>query len=107
MKATSRPTWHYLYYVLAVFDVLTVLLSLYLSRQLMHIYKGSVTVNQRWARRLSAYTHLGQLAMAVNSPENDLFDSHDVPMEEARMLAALENFTKRRWRRTRRGRGNS
>ncbi len=89
----SPPRWHYLYYVLAAFDVLTVLLTLYLSLRIMHIYTASVAVNQIWARRLDAYSHLGQLAIAVNAPGNDVFDTHDVPGESAKLYEALRIFT--------------
>ncbi len=93
MDTHSSPRWHYLYYLLAAFDVLTVLLTLYLSLRIMHIYTASVAVNQIWAQRLDAYSHLGQLAIAVNAPGNDVFDTHDVPKESARLYEALRLFT--------------
>lgn len=93
MRTPAQPRWQYLYYVLAAFDVLTVLMSLYLSIQLMLIYRRSVAVNQQWAQRLTAYAKLGQFAMAVNAPGNEVFSSHDVELEQGNMLAALRDFT--------------
>jgi signal transduction histidine kinase len=92
METNASPRWHYLYYMLAAFDVATVLLTLYLSLRIMHIYTESVAVNQIWARRLDAYSHLGQLAIAVNAPGNDVFDTHNVTRELAKLHEALRSF---------------
>lgn len=89
----KRPKWHYIYFLLAAFDLLTVSASLYLNHRLMLIYTASVTVNQEWAVRLGRYATLSQLAGAVNAPGNDVFDSHDVPGESARLHSALAQFT--------------
>jgi predicted signal transduction protein with EAL and GGDEF domain len=45
-----------------------------------------------WARRIAQYSELGELAALVNAPGNDVFDSHDVPAERARMRSALAAF---------------
>ena len=90
-----RPKWHYLYFALAAFDVFTVCGGLYLSHSIMRIYTGSVEVNQTWAERVLAYSHLGELAAKVNAPGNDVFDSHDVEAEMRRMEAALVVFNAR------------
>jgi two-component system, NtrC family, sensor kinase len=87
-----RPKWHYLYYLLAAFDLLTISASLYLNHQITNIYAQSVKVNQDWATRLSHYSELGQLAAAVNSPGNDVFDSHNVGVESKRLKTSLHYF---------------
>lgn len=92
-RPSKRPKWHYVYFLLAAFDLLTVSASLYLSHRLMDIYTNSVTVNQEWAGRLGQYATLSQLAGAVNAPGNDVFDSHDVVGESARLHVALVQFT--------------
>jgi signal transduction histidine kinase len=90
----SRPRWHYLYYALAAFDMITITLCLALSHQGMTIYTHSVTINQVWAQRLQEYAELGRLAIAVNAPGNDVFDSHDGARETDRLHAALREFIK-------------
>lgn len=84
-----------LYFLLAAFDVLTVSASLYLNHRIMSIYVGSVAANQEWATRMEHYAALAGLAAEVNAPGNDVFDSHDVPAESARMDSALAAFRKR------------
>jgi signal transduction histidine kinase len=92
VKRVGWPKWHYLYFVLAAFDVFTVCAGLYLTHSIMSIYSRSVEVNQTWAERVLAYSHLGELAAAVNAPGNDVFDSDDVETENARMRAAMQAF---------------
>jgi PAS domain S-box-containing protein len=91
-RPTARPKWHLLYYLLACFDLVTVSASLYLNHRIMNIYTTSVAVNQQWAERLGRYADLSRLAGAVNAPGNDVFDSHDVPGESARMQEARQVF---------------
>ena len=88
----GAPRWHLVYLALAAFDLLTVLISLSLSHNLMSMYTHSVQVNTEWAQRVSAIGHLGDLAQAVNAPGNDVFDSKDVPTERTRRDVALSAF---------------
>ena len=92
VHARSRPAWYWLYFLLAVLDVITVLVSLGLNHRLMEIYAESVAVNQQWAERLSRYADLASVAGEVNAPGNDVFDSRDVPKEAARLNKALAVF---------------
>ena len=88
----SKPKWHLVYYLLAVFDVLTVTTSLYLNHRLMDIYATSVQVNKVWAERLQTYSELAQRAGEVNAPGNDVFDSRNVKLETQRLNARLSHF---------------
>lgn len=96
MKATAsqprRPRWHLVYYLLAAFDIVTVSGSLYLNHQIMAIYSGSVDVNQQWATRLAGFSTLGHLAISVNAPGNDVFDTREVDGELAKRDSALRTF---------------
>ena len=92
VHARSRPAWYWLYFLLAVLDVITVLVSLGLNHRLMEIYAESVAVNQQWAERLSRYADLASVVGEVNAPGNDVFDSRDVPKEAARLNKALAVF---------------
>ena len=91
-RRTSSPRWYRVYYLLAAFDVLIVLLGLSINHQVVKIYDHSVEVNQEWVKRLNGYAALGPLAGAVNAPGNDVFDTQDVDAESLRMQAALRAF---------------
>ena len=90
-----RPRWHRLYYLLAAFDLFTVILSLVLNHQTRGVFARSVEVNQIWGQRLADYSELGQLAAAVDAPGNDIFDSLDLETETARFRTALERYEQR------------
>ncbi|TME39526.1 MAG: PAS domain S-box protein [Chloroflexi bacterium] len=94
-RRSSRPKWHRLYYLLAAFDLITVVLSLGLNHQTRNTFAGSVAVNQVWSQRLADYSELGQLAGAVDAPGNDIFDSLDLDYETARFRAALQRYDDR------------
>jgi signal transduction histidine kinase/DNA-binding response OmpR family regulator len=89
---SSRPRWHLIYLLLAVFDIFTVGLGLYMNHHLVTLFNESVDQNRLWAEQLQQYTELGRMASAVDAPGNDVFDNHDVPMESARMKIAMERF---------------
>src|ERR687887_665122 len=88
-RRAVRPTWLLIYYLLAAFTLLTIVMSLYLSHHLMDVYGRSVEVNQEWARRLGEYAELGQLVALINTPAYAVFESHDVDTESARMHMLL------------------
>src|SRR5207245_2504141 len=89
LSRSARPKWHRLYYVLAAFDVMTVVLSLSLSHEIRGIFARSVAINQSWGQRLAEYSELGELAQAVDAPGNDVFDTLDVERESAKEQTAL------------------
>jgi signal transduction histidine kinase/ActR/RegA family two-component response regulator len=90
--APRHARWYLLYYVLAALDIATVLACLALNQVIMHIYTDSVAVNELWQKREESYAGLSLLACEVNAPGNDVFDSHDVPRESARLADALGAF---------------
>ncbi len=91
----ARPTWLFIYYLLAAFTLVTVVMSLYLSHHLMGIYRRSVEVNQGWAERLGEYAELGQAAAMANAPANAVFETYEVETEAARMHMLLRLFEAR------------
>ena len=91
-KNTSSPKWHRVYYLLAAFDVVIVLLTLVLNYQILHIYERSAKASQQWTERRNDMDELGKLACAVNAPGNNVFDSHDVAAESGAMNTALKVF---------------
>ncbi|MBC7932629.1 MAG: PAS domain S-box protein [Rubrivivax sp.] len=94
-KTRRSPKWHRVYYLLAAFDVLIVLLGMFLNHQIVGVYNRSVVVNQEWVGRLTDYSDLGKLAGAVNAPGNNVFDTHDVAGESPKMREALRAFDER------------
>jgi PAS domain S-box-containing protein len=69
----SRPRWHLVYYLLAAFDVLAVLMGLYLTHQIMGIYGRSIEVNKKWVELLRDLAELDEAVAALNGPGNDIF----------------------------------
>jgi len=73
--APARIKWHYAYYMLAAFDMLTISLiklfafefSLFLNHQIMSIYEDSVLLNQDWAEKSNNFTQLGELGIEEKS----------------------------------------
>ncbi|AOE83993.1 putative bifunctional diguanylate cyclase/phosphodiesterase [Pseudomonas sp. TCU-HL1] len=89
----SRPArWHRMYFFLAGFDVLVVVLSVLLNHLIVDTYHRSIKANQSWVLQLSSYSTLGSLASAVNAPGNNVFDTHDVEAEHRNMSEALRAF---------------
>ena len=86
------PKWHIIYYALAAFDILAVSSSLYLSHEIMGIYRGSVKENHVWAERVSALTKLGGMAQETNAPGNDVFDTKAVEKERNARNKGLISF---------------
>jgi PAS domain S-box-containing protein len=91
-QRVKPPKWRYVYFLLAAFDLVTVSAGLYLNHRIMAIYTASVEVNRVWAERISAYSHLGELAGDVDAPGNDVFDTRDVKKEFVRMGGAVSAF---------------
>jgi two-component system, NtrC family, sensor kinase len=90
----SVARWQYVYYALAVFNVLTVSGSLYLNHRVMDIYTTSIQTNHQWAERLEGYSSFTQLLADLNAPGNDIFESYDVNLESKKLEAALIQFQK-------------
>src|SRR5690606_13256174 len=80
--------WHRMYFFLAGFDVLVVVLSVLLNHLIVDTYHRSIKANQSWVQQLSSYSTLGSLASDVNAPGNNVFDTHDVESESRNMTAA-------------------
>ena len=91
-RAGQRPKWYLLYYLLAAFDIVTVLACLTLNHLVLQNYVNSVGKSREWANREDQYAHLAELARAVNAPGNDVFDSRDVDAESLQMRVSLDAF---------------
>jgi signal transduction histidine kinase/ActR/RegA family two-component response regulator len=86
------PKWHYLYYVLAGYDLLAIVLSLVLMHNVMTNYETSVSESRRWANSVGQLSQLAGLAQAVNAPGNDVFDTANPASERAKVSKAVIAF---------------
>ncbi|MDX8386683.1 MAG: ATP-binding protein [Gallionella sp.] len=92
LSNVEAPKWHLVYYALAGFDLIAILMSLAINVQVTSLYISAVETNQEWAQRLSQYSHLNLLATEVNRPGNDIFLTADVEAEQKNFDVALDNF---------------
>ncbi|MBV1877728.1 MAG: response regulator [Pseudomonadales bacterium] len=81
----DHPRWHLIYFVLAAFDVITVIATLYLSSMILDIYISSVDKSSLWASRAGDISDLSLILVKVNTPGNDVFESQDPVQENIRL----------------------
>src|SRR5204863_5817429 len=81
--------WHQVYFALAALAVASVASTLWLTYDYGDSHSDLVARSREWANRMDAYNHLSELAVAVDAPGNDVFETHDVVAERARVAAAL------------------
>ncbi len=79
------PRWHLIYYVLAGFDLLTIMGTLFLSFATLTLYTNSVDENNHWAKRAGIISDLSLALVSVDSPGNDVFESHNPEHEQQRL----------------------
>ncbi len=91
-KFLEKMSLHWIYYLLALFDIFAVSLGLYLSYQLTQTHENSIRVNQEWVERRNRISELGFYAAEINAPGNNIFDTLNVKEEKAAYLKAKENF---------------
>ncbi|MFQ5501380.1 MAG: ATP-binding protein [Phycisphaerae bacterium] len=91
-SGNRTPKWHYLYFILAAFDLVTVTFSLFVTHSLMEVYSSSVDTNHIWADRLRRYSHLALMAADVNAPGNDVFETPDVEVMSGRLAKTFSRF---------------
>lgn len=96
----ASGNWHRVYYLLALFDVLTVAGGLLLTHRFTDMIRDSVAVNKGWADRMVAYSTLGTLASDVNTTAVDIFKNPDADLPERR-LAETDAVFSRAWERAR------
>lgn len=88
----TQPKWHYLYFLLAVFNVITILATLYIGHYDSDIHGIFMAAVQQGERQLNQYARLEQLPDAINAPGKNVFASHDVKGESIKMRQALREF---------------
>jgi PAS domain S-box-containing protein len=83
-----------IYYVLATFIALTVLVSAYLNFHLVRTERDIVATNERSAAGIAWVGLIEDVAGEADAPGNDIFTSGDLAGETARQEAASEKFRK-------------
>jgi signal transduction histidine kinase len=84
--AQKTPNWHYVYFLLAAFDVLIVIVTLYSNDRLVGMYTRSLS-------SADAIATLRGVAAEVNAPAKDVFESRDAVAERERMQERLLGFS--------------
>jgi signal transduction histidine kinase len=83
-----KPRWFYAYIFLALFDLVTVLVSLFLNDQIINIYQSTAEQNKQWAVYQENLTQLSELALIANTIGNDLFESKNLESEQSKYAQA-------------------
>lgn len=65
-----------------------------LNHNLNNLFEQAVADNSEWLDHVESYSRIGDLAMKVNAPGNDVFVSKDVAIERQRLHAALDEYEK-------------
>ncbi|MBI3663372.1 MAG: PAS domain S-box protein [Acidobacteria bacterium] len=95
MPRAARPQWHYIYYSLAAFVLLTIFGSLYLTHRVSRVFSESVQANQEWADRRGRYSELRLWASMVSASADNIFETQDAAGESMKMTAALGSFNEK------------
>ena len=88
----SKPRWFYAYIFLALFDLVTVAISLYLNDRIISIFKEAAIENRQWAEYQESVTKLAELALNANAPGNDLFETKNLEKEMSAYNKAKAEF---------------
>lgn len=83
---------HRLYYVLALFNAITVAASLYLGHEMIQIIKSSVAIYRETQQRLGRYSELGRRAQEANAVINATFADGSIEAHERDFDAARREF---------------
>jgi len=88
----SRHQWHVLYYVLAVFNILTVSYSAYVNHLVHAAFNQSVEAGQIWHARFEGVNDLHVLAGRIKAPIDEVFANEDVDQARGKMERAHKDF---------------
>ena len=88
----TRHRWHYLYYLLAAFNLLTVSYSMYLNHRMHAAFTESVSYGQEWHARFEGFTELFDYAVRIKVPLDRLFQDGDATRARADMRVAFVRF---------------
>lgn len=86
------PRWHLVYLALAAVNLLTILLSITITHNLMSLHTRTVEQNAEWARRVADIGQLGDLVQSVRAPVSNVLSTTDIDGERLRSERALGLF---------------
>jgi PAS domain S-box-containing protein len=91
----GRSRWYAGYFLLAVFNIVTISVGTLLNYQLVREYEKSNEINHYWSVHLSDYASLEILISNANAPGNDVFASLDPRLEAQRLDVAVAALKRR------------
>ena len=80
------------YFLLAAFEVLTVVGALYLTHRLTTMFDGSLALNWAWQLRVRTYSTLDNAAASARANVDNLFVTGDIAKERRAFTVALATF---------------
>ena len=89
---SSRLKIHHIYFVLAMFDVMMILSSLYIGHRIARVHETSAEDTRQWAQSLGRFAELSELGAAVDGPSNDVLENHDQKGESIKAEASYQAF---------------
>jgi hypothetical protein len=92
MVNRSMLRLHRLYYVLALFNVITLAASLYLGHEMIEIVKSSAAIFRDTQQRLERYSELGRRAQATTEEVRSTFVDGDIALHERRFNERKAEF---------------
>src|ERR1700726_1121399 len=90
-----RPRLYLTYVLLTAFNILAVCFGMLLNQRLVEVNSSTVADNQHWVGRRQEFSHLSDLATALESPGNDVFETRDTSAESAKLHGAFAAFNER------------
>lgn len=95
IKGSDRSRWYTGYFLLAVFNIVTISAGTLLNYNLVRQYEGATELNRYWSGQLTEYAELEALISLVNAPGNNVFASLDPQQEVQRLDLALAAFDRK------------
>lgn len=87
-----KKRWHLFYYVIAAFDLLAILFTVYMNHVNLQNYSDVLKSNKRTIEVLNSLAELQAVSQRVNTPGNDVFETLDHLGEKERFLKAKNEF---------------
>ena len=87
-----RAKIHHIYYLLAAFDLIAIVIGLSLTHHVNGVLSDTVQANLRWSRLHDKVSDIRSGAGGVNAPGNDVFASKDAALELRRFDEGVAAF---------------
>lgn len=94
-SSKGAPTWHYLYYLFAVFAISTGGISYYLNHLVVDLHEASAALGRKWSLNRNAMLDLGLIAQGINKAGNDVLRTRDLAETSASIARFLEKYNEK------------